>query len=53
MSTIEDVRAAEEKVQIILEALTRESASDSDNLRQQLRAATDDYAKAVRELLKK
>ena len=50
MSTIEDVRAAEQKVQAILEALTKARANDPDNLRQELMCASDEYAKAVREL---
>jgi len=50
MSTIQDVRAAEHKVELILEELKNLGASDQDNLRQKLVNATDEYAKAVREL---
>jgi len=50
MSTIEEVRAAEKKVQEILEALKKAGAQDPNHLSNELRNATDDYAKAVREL---
>ena len=50
MSTIEDVRVAEKRVQTILDALKKAGALDPDNLAVELRKATDDYARAVREL---
>ena len=50
MSTIEQVRAAERKVQEILAALERAGARDPDNLSEKLQAATDDYATLVGEL---
>ena len=50
MSTIQEVRVAEKKMQEILAALKRLGADDPENLRQQLMNASDDYAKAVREL---
>jgi hypothetical protein len=50
MSSSQDVRVAEQKVQEILDALKRLGADDPQNLRQQLMNANDEYAKAVREL---
>lgn len=50
MSTIEDVRAAEKRVQTILDALKKAGARDPDNLAVELRKATDDYSRAVREV---
>lgn len=50
MSTIEDVRSAERRVQEILEALKEATAEDPDHLQIELQKATDEYAKAVREL---
>lgn len=50
MSTIQDVRAAEKKVQEIVDALKNASAGDPENLRQKLVSASDEYARAVREL---
>jgi hypothetical protein len=50
VSSIEDVRAAEKRVQKILEALKQASARDPNNLAIELQKATDDYARAVREL---
>ena len=50
MSTIEEVRAAEEKVQELLDALKKAGASDPNDLSAKLKNATDEYAKAVREL---
>lgn len=50
MSTIDEVRSAERKVQEILEALKRAIAEDQDHLASELQKATDEYAKAVREL---
>ena len=50
MSSIEDVRAAEKRVQKILEALKKAGWRDPNNLAIELKRATDDYARAVREL---
>ena len=50
MSTIEEVRAAEKKVQEIVKALRTARPDGPDNLPAQLRDATDEYARAVREL---
>jgi hypothetical protein len=50
MSTIEEVRAAEKKVQTILEALLKTGGQDPHRLGAQLKNATDEYAKAVRDL---
>jgi hypothetical protein len=50
MSTIQDVRVAEQKVQELLAALKRLGADDPENIRQKLMSASDEYAKAVREL---
>ena len=50
MSTMDEVRAAEKRVQDLVRKLYDASASDPDRLHEQLRRATDDYAKAVREL---
>lgn len=50
MSTIEEVRAADRKVQELVNALRKAGADDPNNLAGQLRDATDEYARAVREL---
>jgi hypothetical protein len=50
MSTIEDVRAAEKRVQEILDALKKANAEDPNHLASELKNATDQYARAVREL---
>lgn len=50
MSTIEEVRAAEKKLNEVLESLKKAGAEDPNHLGTQLRKATDDYARAVREL---
>jgi len=50
MSTIEEVRATEKKVQEILDALKKADARDTNNLGAELKDATDHYARAVREL---
>jgi hypothetical protein len=50
MSTIEEVRAAEKKVQEILDALKKASAQDPNHLSTELKNATDEYARAVRDL---
>lgn len=50
MSTIDDVRRAEERVQRILDALRKTTALDPSRLSDELKKATEDYARAVREL---
>ena len=50
MSTIEEVRAAEKKVQEVLDAFKKASAQDPNHLGSELKNVTDDYARAVREL---
>ncbi|SPF34791.1 hypothetical protein SBA1_1340004 [Candidatus Sulfotelmatobacter kueseliae] len=50
MSTVEEIRSAERKVQNVLDALKRAGAQDPNNLRAELQKATDEYARAVREL---
>jgi len=50
MSTIEEVRAAKKRVEKVLEALKRARAQDPNHLSNELRNATDEYARAVREL---
>jgi hypothetical protein len=50
MSTIEEVRSAEKKVNEVLESLKKAGAQDPNHLSTELRKATDDYARAVREL---
>jgi hypothetical protein len=51
MSTIEEVRAAEKRVQQLVAALRQAPAQDPNHLADELRKATDEYAKAIRELL--
>ena len=50
MSTIDEVRAAEKRVQRVWDALKKTDAEDQNRLRQELMKATDEYARAVREL---
>jgi hypothetical protein len=50
MSTINEVREAEKRVQEVLDALKKAGAQDPNNLGDELRKATDEYARAVREL---
>jgi len=50
MSTIEEVREAEKRVGKVLEALKRAGAQDPDHLSDELRNATYEYARVVREL---
>jgi hypothetical protein len=50
MSTIEAVRAAEKRVEKVLEALKTAGAQDPNHLSDELRNATDEYARTVREL---
>ena len=51
MSTIEEVRVAEKKVQDILRELKKTGLTSRDDLHQKLTQATDAYVKAVSELL--
>lgn len=53
MSTIAEVRAAEKKMQEVLDALKKADARDPDHLSAELQKATDEYARAVRELKSK
>ena len=50
MSTIDEVRAADIKVRELLVALKSASVERQDQLGIQLQQATDEYAKAIREL---
>ncbi len=50
MSTLQEVRAAEKRVEKVLEALNLDAAEDPNHLSEDLRNATDEYARAVREL---
>jgi hypothetical protein len=50
MSTIEEVRAAEKRVQMTLDALKKAGAQDPNHLADELLKATDEFARAVREL---
>jgi hypothetical protein len=53
MSTIEEVRAAERRVQILVDALRQAPAHDPNSLADELKKATDEYARVVRELSSK
>lgn len=50
VSTIQEVRAAEKKVQEILRELKKTDLTSRDDLHEQLRQATEEYVKAVSEL---
>ena len=50
MSTTEEVRAAEKRVRVVLDALRKAGALDPSHLSEELKKATDEYAKAIREL---
>ncbi len=50
MSTIQDVRIAEQKVQEVLQEFKKAGSDDRRDLTEQLVNATNDYAKALREL---
>ena len=50
MSTIEEVRTAEKRVQEVFDALKKAGAKDPNKLAVELKNATDEYARAVREL---
>jgi hypothetical protein len=53
MSTIEEVRVAETRVQKVLDALEKADARDANDLNAELQKATDEYARAVRGLSSK
>jgi hypothetical protein len=50
MSTIEEVRAAEKKLQELVNALRKAGANDPDNLNIKVMHASEEYARAVHEL---
>ena len=50
MSRLEELRASEKNVQEVLGALEDGGAQDQDYLSNELRNATDEYARAIREL---
>ncbi len=53
MSTIEEVRAAEKRVQRAVDALRKADARDVDHIGDELKKATDEYPRLVRELSSK
>ena len=53
MSTIEEVRAAEKRVQMLVAALRQAPDHDPNRLADELKKASDEYARAVRELSSK
>jgi hypothetical protein len=50
MSTVEEVRAAERRLQEVLDALGRADPREQSRVGDELNKASDDYARAVREL---
>jgi Flp pilus assembly protein TadD len=50
MSTIEEVRVAETRLQKVLDALKKADARDPNDLSAELKNATDEYTRAAREL---
>ena len=50
MSTMKQVRAAEEKMKSLLDDLKTAKAEDSNYRGAELRTASDEYTKAIREL---
>jgi len=50
MSSIQEVQAAEKKVQAVLRELKKTDLTSRDDLHQQLARATDEYVKAIAEL---
>ncbi len=50
MSTLNEVRAAEEKMETILNGLKTSGAEDANYLGTELKSASDEYARAVRDL---
>ncbi len=53
MSTIEEVRAAERRLQRILDVLRDARAEDANHVANELKKASEEYTKAVRELTSK
>jgi hypothetical protein len=49
-ASIEEVRAAEKKVREVLDAFKKAGAQDSNHLSTELKNATDENARGVREL---
>jgi hypothetical protein len=50
MSSIQEVQAAEKRVQAVLRELTEIDLTSRDDLHQQLAEATDEYVKAIADL---
>lgn len=50
MSTIDEVRAADKKVQEVLRELKKTDLTSRDDLHEELTKATDEYVKAVSNL---
>ena len=50
MSTINQVRAAEEKMKTLLDGLKTSGAEDANDLGTELKSASDEYARAIRDL---
>ena len=50
MSTIEEVRRAEQRVKEVLDEYKKNEAQGQNSLGTELMSATDEYARAVREL---
>jgi hypothetical protein len=50
MSTIDEVRATERRLQEVLDALKRADPPDQNCVGDELNKVSDDYARAVREL---
>ena len=50
MSTISEVRAAEEKMKSVLDALNTAKVGDPKYLDTELKRASDEYERAIREL---
>jgi hypothetical protein len=50
MSTIEEVRADEKRVERAVDALRKADARDVDHISDELKKTTDEYARLVREL---
>lgn len=50
MSTMNEVRAAEEKMKRVLDSMKASKAEDPNYLGTELRSASDEYTRAIREL---
>lgn len=50
MSTMREVRAAEERMQSVLDALKKATEEEPNCLDKELRCASDEYTRAIREL---